>query len=173
MEQTINTQPTPAQTGKSRDPFKMWTIIFALLFVAAGGFGAWAVWQLNSQNGQLSSAQKAKTDAESNSASLQSQLNALKGNSATGGTGATDADSTKILAAVDAHVRADVNAKGDFKYTITKNTGKFATVSVGVPEGGGYELWVKKVGDNWTVLFGGQDSPTQALIDQYGIPTDL
>ena len=145
MEQTINTQPTPAQTGKSRDPFKMWTIIFALLFVAAGGFGAWAVWQLNSQNGQLSSAQKAKTDA----------------------------DSTKILVAVDAHVRADVNAKGDFKYTITKNTGKFATVSVGVPEGGGYELWVKKVGDNWTVLFGGQDSPTQALIDQYGIPTDL
>jgi hypothetical protein len=118
------------------------------------------------------------TEVEANAAqlvadknSLQSQLDLLGGTDATGTdtSAQTSIDKVKILAAVDAYVRAPVAANGNFEYEIKDNDGKFATVNVAVPEGGGYKLWLKKVGDNWTVLFGGQDAPSQEYIDKYGL----
>jgi hypothetical protein len=173
MDEPINNNQETAQTGKSSDPFKMWSMVFAVLFLAAAGV---AVWQFI-QNGSLSSrvtsveANAAQLQADKNN--LQSQLNALNddSNNGTDGESSNSADAAKILAAVDAYVRAPVEAsKESFEYSVNKNQDSFATVNVGAPEGGGYQLWLKKVGDNWTVLFGGQDMPAQDMVDKYGIP---
>ncbi|HEU5188029.1 MAG TPA: hypothetical protein VFT87_06035, partial [Candidatus Saccharimonadales bacterium] len=61
-------------------------------------------------------------------------------------------------------------ASQKFTYTITGNTGEFAKVAVGVQEGSGYEVTLKKVDTNWTVLFAGQDLPSKEIGERYGLP---
>jgi hypothetical protein len=160
-------QPQPMQTGKSRDPFKMWLVVVAVLFLAAGGFAVWQTMQLNEKNAKV-------TTLESTVSGLETELAAANPDGTATGDTATDSDSTKILAAVDAYVRAPVAAAGEtFEYNILENENGFARVNVSTGEGGGYAAWLKKVSDNWTVLVTGQDMPTQETIDKYNIPESV
>ncbi len=171
MEQPITNHEAPVQTGKSSDPLKMWVMILGILFLVAAGLAVWQFLQVGNVNSRVTELEANAAQLLADKNSLKSQLDLLGGSDATGtdASAQTSIDTTKILAAVDAYVRAPVGAKGSFEYTVKDNDGKFATANVAVPEGGGYKLWLKKVGDNWTVLFGGQDAPTQELIDKYGL----
>lgn len=162
----------PMQIGKSRDPFKVWTIIFALLFVAAAGFAGWQYLQMGTTNSKVASLEESAAALQAKKVELQAELDALKNSGSTGTdtSGGNSADATAILAVTDAYVRAPVAATGEFTYTVSKNENSFAKVNVAVAEGGGYILWLKKVGNTWTVLFGGQDAPMQETLDKYGIP---
>lgn len=171
MDEIQTTQPNQVQTGKSADPLKMWLIVVIVLLLVAGGFAAWQTVQLNSQNAKVSSLESVVNGLQNSNDELQTEVDSLKGDSKPTTTSSADAD--KILAATDAYVRAPVSATGKFEYNITKNSDDFAKVSVGVEEGGGYQLWLKKVGDNWTVLFGGQDVPAQEELSKYGIPNNF
>jgi hypothetical protein len=169
--QPINPAPNPTHhlSPKAKNTL---LILLAVLAVLAIGSAVWQTSQLSDQTAKVDSLQSANKDLQASATTLQAQLDNLKAGTGTTTTQPTDQD--KILAASDAYVRAPVAATSTkFEYTVTKNTGKFALVNVKVPEGGGYQLWLKKVGDNWTVLFGGQDQPAQEDIDKYGIPTDL
>lgn len=166
MEPTYKSQPS-VTANKPRNSFKAWTVVFALLFICAGVFAVWQTSQVNQLNvdERLASLQAEKL-------SLQNELAKLKGTDAPASEQEqASPDSTKILAAVDAHVRAPVAAAGtQYEYAIDKTEGNFAEVNVSVPEGGGFNVWLKKVGDNWTVILSGQDTPPQADQDKYGIP---
>lgn len=169
----------PMQTGKSSDPFKMWAVIFVLLFLAAAAFAAWQTLQLSSQSTKVAGLEASVTELQSGKIALQAELDGLKGGdtstSSTGSTGdTTNPDTTKILAAVDAYVRAPVAAtEGKFEYSLRTNNGTFAKVDVTPNDGSGYLLWLKKVDDNWTVLFGGQDTPADSEVTKYAIPESL
>ncbi len=171
MEQPLSNHEAPVQTGKSSDPLKMWVMILGILFLVAAGLAVWQFLQVGAQSSRVTELEANAAQLLADKNSLKSQLDLLGGTETTGtdASAQTSLDTAKILAAVDAYVRAPVAAKGDFEYAIKNNDGKFATVNVAVPDGGGYMLWLKKVGDNWTVLFGGQEGPSQELIDKYGL----
>lgn len=177
MEPATNTQPEqqpeqqtqpqmqpPMQTGKSRSSARVvWVILLVLLLLGAVGFAVWQTLQLNDSNAKVSS-------LESSVANLQAELADAKDDSVDGDT-PVNSDTDKILAAVDAYVRAPVaSANLTYEYSIQETSDGFARVSVTPTEGSGSVLLLKKVDENWTVLVGGQDSPSQEIIDQYGIP---
>ncbi len=166
MEEPVANMPGQVQVGKSGGVPAVWVVVLALLLVAAIGF---AVWQVFSASQQVSGLISEKNDLQSTNNELRTEVDQLKGTDSSGDEATTDPDSFKILAAVDAHVRAPVGAKGTFEYAIQKTNGDFSRVSVSVEEGGGYLLWLKKVENSWTVLFGGQDMPSQEMIDKYGL----
>lgn len=174
MEQNLDNVQPPVKTGKSRDPMKMWVILLVVLLLAVAGLAAWQFMQTSLLSSKVSELETNSSQLQANNNSLQSELNELKGvQTASEDGGQASPESTKILAAVDAYVRAPVAATGAFEYEVKTNDGKFAVVTVGVPEGSGYQLWLKKVGDNWTVLFGGQDKPSQEMIDKYGLTNEV
>jgi cell division protein FtsL len=174
MEEMIPGQPVqkvemlqPKQPGKVKT---MLIAVLVLVLLAAAGFAVWQTMQLGTLDSKVTSLEATNQDLQTSKTSLQAQLDSLK----TANKMSQTTDKDKIIAASDAYVRAPVAAAATkFEYTITKNTGKFALVNVKVPEGGGYQLWLKKVSDNWTVLLGGQDQPSQEDIDKYDIPSDL
>lgn len=174
MDQTLNDKPQPTQTGKSSDPLKMWTMLLGIILLAVAAFAAWQWFNASALGSKVETLESNAAQLQANNNSLQSELNTYKGVDTASESGETTTpDSTKILAAVDAYVRAPVEATGAFEYAIKINDGKFALVNVNVPEGSGYLLWLKKVGDNWTVLFGGQEGPSQEYIDKYGLSKEV
>lgn len=163
-------QTAPSVTGKSSDPFKAWTIVFAILFIAAAAFAAWQTLQLNEKASKVSS-------LESTVSGLQAEIAKTDGDGdqdiATDGDTPVDSDTDKILAAADAHVRAPAARSADtYEYTIMVNKDGFARVAASVVgvNASGVAVWLKKVGENWTVLLSTQDSLSQETIDIYGIP---
>lgn len=181
MEQQINnqqqssaqpqTQNTAMVTGKSRDPFKMWMVIFALLFVATAGFAVWQTLQLNGQSSKVAELESDGNDLKATNDSLQQQIDELNG---VGSSDSTSGDTDKILAAVDAYTRADTDAEGfTFEYTITRNADGFAKVRINSSDDDVSFAWVKKVGNNWTVVESGDDSLTQEVIDEFKIPSSV
>jgi len=155
--------PKPIKTGK---PWVMWVIV-AIIAVVAGGLSMWMYNQTQNLQSQLNAKTTTLSQSEKDLTALQEKYDKL----AAGTPAPATSDKDVILAAVDAYVRAPVAAQGQkFTYEISDNTGKFAKVKVGVAEGGGYTLTLKKVGANWTVLFGGQDLPLQDMADKYGLP---
>ena len=174
MDQLDSIQ-SQTQTGKSADPFKIWAIVLGLLFLAAGGFAVWQTMQVSELGSKVASLESSAAQLQADKNSIQAELNTLKGIDSTDDSGTQKTpDSVKILAAVDAYVRAPVEAKGKaFEYNVLEVSDGFARVNVGPSEIAGYALWLKKVGENWTVLFGGQDMPGQDMIDKYGIPESI
>lgn len=171
MDQPINNHEDQVQTGKSADPLKMWVIVLVILFLAATGVAVWQFLQVGSLSSRVSTLEASAAQLQADKNNLQAQLSGDDTTSTDSSGASSNPESAKILAAVDAYVRAPVSAsKQSFEYSILKNENSFAKVNVGSPEGAGYALWLKKVGDNWTVLFGGQDNPGQDVIDQYGLP---
>lgn len=168
----MQTDSHQAQTGKSLDSQKMWVMILIALLAVAAGFALWQTIQLGGASSSLQSYQISTGDLQASKIALQKELDELKNDESAAATANTGKD--KILAAVDAYVRAPKQATSQqFEYAITKTTDQFAKVSVGVAEGGGYSVTLKRVGENWTVIVAGQDAPSQETVDKYGIPSDL
>ncbi len=163
-EQMTNLSIQKPNTPKST-AWVTWVVV-GLVVVAAAAACFWMFNQSQILQSQLNDKTSANTQLEKDKTTLQEENDKLK---TSGATVATDKD--LILAAADAYVRAPVAAASSkFTYEISDNTSKFAKVKVGVEEGSGYTLTLKKVGANWTVLFGGQDLPLQDMADKYGLP---
>lgn len=167
----METQQQPKTTNNYT--WQPWVVVGAVVVVAVG-LMLWQYMQVKDLQTQLS--QKQITID-----SLESDLSVQAPDSGTKEP-VTDPDepvqqsndTDQILSVVDAYVRAPVAAEAEkFEYTIGENTGKFAKVNVKLSEGGGYYLVLKKVNDQWTVLFGGQDVATQEMIDKYGLPAEF
>lgn len=145
----------------------VWVLLFIVALAAGGATWWWQYSQTQSVQKQLSAEQDAVTAAQKNAANLQAEVATLKADPGTVVTKDTDL----ILAATDAYVRAPVAAASEkFTYDVKDNTSKFAKVSVGVSTGGGYSVTLKKVDNNWTVLFAGQDLPGKDVGEKYGLP---
>jgi hypothetical protein len=54
-----------------------------------------------------------------------------------------------------------------------KKESDFARVNVGVPEGGGYAMVLKKSNSLWVRVYEGQGNPSQADISKFSIPAGL
>lgn len=163
----------PAQSSpekpKRRRGIGMLVLVMLLALVVAGVLG----WLWYQQNGQVD-------DLESKLSSSNNKLLKLETEAATKAelnadsvtTDTTDSESDAIVKVSLAYAQADVSSS-DSKLSaqVMYNKGGFANVSISVVEGaGGTGLILKKVADQWVVVFSGQDNPPQAVIDQYGIP---
>lgn len=113
---------------------------------------------------------------------LQKQVDELKkqgedsgnkeSNSSSGSQESQDEDS-KILAAVKIE-----NAGGGFDTcetegvtcTIQQQTDKLALVGWGVAEGGGANVFLSKEGQDWTIIYSGNDSVPESVVQKYDIP---
>lgn len=150
-----------------------WVVVGVVVLVA-GGLVLWQFMQVKNLQTQLSQKQitidSLESDLSVQAPDAGSKEPVVDPNTPVSQTSETD----QILSVVDAYVRAPVAAEAEkFEYTIGENTGKFVKVGVKLTEGGGYYLILKKVNDQWTVLFGGQDEATQELKDKYGLPADF
>ena len=159
------------QTGKSVNSSKMWTIIFAALSMVAVGFAAWQTAQSISQSSKVGGLEATINELRESNTKLQAENSELKG--VYPDTDIAVADRAKILAVVDAYIRAPVTASGKFEYAIQKTSDKFSRVNVKLPEEGSLLVWLKKVDENWTVLSSGQDIPGQDTINKYGLPSEM
>lgn len=157
----------PPQPAAHKSHTWVWIMLLFVVMIAGAGLAGW----------QYMEAQKARSDSKTKQdivASLQTETADLKAevaNLKTSPNAVAKKDTDLILAATDAYVRAPVAAASEkFTYAVKDNTGKFAKVSVAVAEGTGYEVTLKKVDDNWTVLFAGQDLPLKDVGEKYGLP---
>ena len=81
------------------------------------------------------------------------------------------AGQSEIVAAARAYVEADVAVQpGSMTYTLLDTKDAFAKVGVGLSEGGGYALILKKVYGIWVVIVAGQDLPGADAAAKYGLP---
>ncbi|HSE29413.1 MAG TPA: hypothetical protein VLA77_02390 [Candidatus Saccharimonadales bacterium] len=159
--------PSPApQIGGGSNSKMVWTIILAVLLLAAVGFAGWQWYTGSKKNQEISDLQASNTQLQSQVSTLEQQVESDQG-----GAAAAPSDTDKILAAVDAYTRAPIAANGKvFKYTVAENNGTFAKVNVEVEGDQGYTLALKKIDNAWTVVVSSKDSPTQADLDAYGVP---
>ena len=159
----------PAQPVQVKVKAKNWIWVLLLVVIMGAGGATWW-WQFSKTQTvqtELAAQKAAVVTAQIEINDLKSEINSLKEDPGT----VKAKDSDLILAASDAYVRAPVAAASSkFTYAIKNNTGTFAKVTVGISEGGGYELTLKKVDKNWTVLFAGQDLPGKDVADKYGLP---
>lgn|GEM_PF-2134248 len=82
-----------------------------------------------------------------------------------------DLESEAITKATAAYVEADVHLQsGAQTYHLVQHEGSFARVSVGVNEGGGFSVLLKKVYGLWVAIASGQDIPGKAVGEKYGLP---
>lgn len=82
-------------------------------------------------------------------------------------------DADAIVAAVRAHVEADVSiAPNTITYSLSKQQDNFAKVTISAPEGGGFYAYAKKVYGIWTVIVTGQDLPGKDIGKMYALPDD-
>lgn len=155
----------PQVKGKGAHSW-VWVVLLIVALVAGGTTWWWQYSKTQDVQKQLTAEQQAVTNAQKNIANLQAEVTTLKADPTI-----TAKDTDLILAATDAYVRAPVAVASEkFTYDIKDNTGKFAKVSVGVSTGGGYSVTLKKVDNNWTVLFAGQDLPGKDVGEKYGLP---
>jgi hypothetical protein len=169
MEDLYGAQPqmpqaaTPQSSG-GRKPKTWIAILLGVLLLAAIGFGVWQWLEVTKKNTEVSDLRASNTQLQSEVSNLQQQI----------GTGATVAqtDTEKILAATDAYTRAPVSAAGEvFKYSVAGSNDTFAKINVDVEGKESYQLVLKKTDNAWAVIISSQNSPTQADLDKYGVPT--
>ncbi|MDQ3093892.1 MAG: hypothetical protein M3Q70_01815 [bacterium] len=147
---------------------------FLLILCGVAIVWLWMQWRdarqnLDSANNQISSLNQDKS-------SLTQQVGALRSGSAEKVAEATEQSvRDEIVAASRAYVLADENAdqNANYSYNISKQTDDFARVSVGVPEGSGFYVILKKSSGVWTVVSSGQDAVPEAVAEKYGIPAEM
>ncbi len=88
----------------------------------------------------------------------------------------TASDNDQVVAIIKAQCAADPKvdiSKGTFN--VKKLTAPFASMSYSCTgSGGGAFVIFKKVGDTWTIIYQGQQTPPpKDTIDKYGIPKDF
>ncbi|HSE29168.1 MAG TPA: hypothetical protein VLA77_01110 [Candidatus Saccharimonadales bacterium] len=155
-------------TNKNDLGWLSWLVV-GVVVVASAVLAWWQYSQIQSLQNQLAQKQTALDTAETDLP--LTELNGVIEPDNPDAPVSTNNDTAQILSVTDAYVRAPVAAESEkFEYTIADKTGDFAKVNVKLSEGGGYYLVLKKVGDQWTVLFGGQDVPTEEMAQKYGLP---
>jgi hypothetical protein len=58
-------------------------------------------------------------------------------------------------------------------YRVQVQQGRFALVDINDPAGPGSFVIEKVIGNSWTVIFAGQDTPPKSIIDRYQIPAAI
>ncbi|MDQ2973395.1 MAG: hypothetical protein M3Q79_02850 [bacterium] len=147
---------------------------FLLILCGVAIVWLWLQWRdarqnLDSANNQISSLNQDKT-------SLTQQVGALRSGSAERVAEATEQSiKDEIIAAAKAFVLADdnVDQNANYSYNISKQTDDFARISVGVPEGSGFYVILKKSSGVWTVVSSGQETVPEAVAEKYGIPDEM
>jgi hypothetical protein len=76
------------------------------------------------------------------------------------------------IEAAQAYV-ANVGGGTDGIYRVQVQQGRFALVDINDPAGPGSFVIEKVIGDAWTVIFAGQDTPPKSVIDRYQIPAAI
>lgn len=163
-------QPTqPQKPRKSKVPLVL-TLLLILALVAAAALG----WLWYQQSGRVSGLESDLSSTRTKVATLEASAAAnaklSDDNAVTMDTNNSDSDAA-VKAAL-AYAKADINAANS-KLTsqVMYIKDGFANVAVNPSEGvGGVGMILKRVGDQWVVVFSGQDNPPQEVISKYGIP---
>lgn len=163
------------QAKKKRNPAAMWLVLVLVLFLATGGYAAYQYTQALSQGDTLSQKDSQIAALTSENAKLKSD--AAKAEAQPAEPTPADkktVDKMAITAVVTAKLHAPTKVK-DEKLTVNvmKQSDTFAYVNAGPVSGGAAAYILKKVDNQWTIVFSGQDKVSQTDIDTYSIPTEF
>lgn len=151
----------PSRAGK----WLLWGFVVLLLAsLAAFAYGQYVEAEnAKNENASLQNSLKAAQDA-----------NTVDEATETEGDGATLTDKQLIINVAKADAQSPVAAKDSKVTVIVKKQGnEFAEALVGdAISGGGYAVILKKVNEEWVIVFKGQDTPDQTTIKTYGIPAE-
>ncbi|QQS64732.1 hypothetical protein IPO96_04140 [Candidatus Saccharibacteria bacterium] len=152
--------------------------LLSLLLVLCGIAIVWQMLQSRTKNNEIKTAKEQLSQLEKDKNLVQNQVSDLKDkvkNLTAAPAPDTKSDDESIKDAARAYVRAVTATQNDanFTYTIMKKESDFARVNVGVPEGGGYAMVLKKSNSLWVRVYEGQGNPSQADISKFSIPAGL
>lgn len=161
-----NNTPQPQKTANSKLPW----IILIIVTLVLGGIIAWLALELQSTNTKLSSSKSELASAQSKDDSSSDTTEPANPDAPV----STDADQDQIINTAIGWGTARESAKSaKLTVNITKKQLPFADVSIGTDEGTGYACTLKKSNNVWLVLFCGQSVPSQAVLDEWGIPASF
>jgi cell division protein FtsB len=170
-EPTDVQRPAPQVTSfprRSKAP-KVLGVLLVLALIGCGVLG-WMVYDQNGQKSSLSNKVAAKDDQID---TIKAELKSLKANTGDSNNSTeSKSESNPVVDVALAYAQADVgNAANKLSAQVMYNKDGFANVAISVTGGaGGTGEILKKVNDQWVVVFSGQDNPPQEVVTAYGIP---
>lgn len=158
--------PQPQKSANNKLPL----IILIVVSLVLGGVVTWLALQLQSTNTKLSSSERELASTQSKDGSANSTTEPANPDAPV----AADTDEDQIINTAIGWGTARESAKNaKLTVNITKKQLPFADVSIGTEEGTGYGCTLKKSNNVWLVLFCGQGVPSQAVLDEWGIPASF
>lgn len=168
-QQPLDRPPVAAKSTSSRLPW----IILVITVLVLGGLIGWLVLQLQSTNTRLSSSERELASVKTNDSSAADATEPADSDNPDAPV-STDTDENQIISTAIGWGTARAGSEdAKLNVTITKKQMPFVDVSVGVEGGSGYGCTLKKSNDVWLVLFCGQNTPSQAVLDEWGIPASF
>lgn len=146
-------------------------MLFLLLFAVAAGTAAWFWYMWQADHTSLTDARTTTSKSEQTITGLRNELsNAKESLSAATNSAANKTDEDMIKAAALQHDRLLTPPTANPEVKMTKKDGNQAIASVGdSASGAGYMAYLKKVDNQWFVVWSGQNTPPSDVITLYGI----
>ncbi|HRJ06607.1 MAG TPA: hypothetical protein PK096_03050 [Candidatus Saccharibacteria bacterium] len=147
-------------------------LVLGLLLVIALAACVVAGWMYYDQSNQKASLESQVDDKDKKISQLQTQLGEAT-EPAADDDQPVDSETDAIVSAATAYARApEESANTTYEVEIKKQVEGFASVSVTSGDSSFTEI-LKNVDDQWVVIVAGQNNPSDADMDMYGIPESL
>ncbi|MGB4768288.1 MAG: hypothetical protein WBP22_03450 [Candidatus Saccharimonas sp.] len=158
--------PQPQKSANNKLPW----IILIIITLVLGGTIAWLALQLQSTTTKLTSSESELASTQSKDGSANNATEPANPDAPV----AADTDEDQIInTAIGWGTARESTKSAKLTVNITKKQLPFADVSIGTEEGTGYGCTLKKSNNVWLVLFCGQSVPSQAVLDEWGIPASF
>jgi len=170
-------QHAPMKPAK-RSKKGLWVTIITLLILGLAGAAGYFFWQMMDVRTQLSAKDAANQSLQGTVAYLKPLADAAQKDAAEPEELTADeqkaADKTAITEVVTAKLHAPTKDK-DVKLTVNvmKQNDQFAYVNAGPETGGAAAYILKKVTDEWTIIYSGQEKVSTEVIETYTIPAEF
>ncbi len=156
---------------KKSNKWQITSIILMVIVVALAAGGVYLYMQNRDKQDKIDATQTSLSNLENQIASFASTQASSSSSSDDTVTSQSSSYGSDPIAVATAY--SHTMAAGEtYEYSIATQTNDAAKINVKISDGPGYMVILKKADDVWVPVYSGQQDPSVAIVEQYGLPSN-